>query len=231
MLYAGSAQPLNIPELRLITRGERPCVKCYQHEVIGCVITCPQVLEWELLGSLLSVLNTLLGSSAPAGGLGGVSPTSVGLGTGTLTSLPGQTLEGRLSEKGVLQLLLDVRLLRDVLAGGRPLGSRVGAASALPPAGPGSAAQGAAVLLDPTDPAVLAALNERRRQGAQLEQQLQVRHMFRQVVCNSSGSASQCWLQTAQGPAYSMKWCPNMFCNVVTACGGLSIGLGGACGC
>jgi hypothetical protein len=77
----------------------------------------PQVFEWELLGALLSMFNTLLGSSS-------------GLGSGTLSSLPGQTLQGRLSEKGVLQLLLDVRLLRDVLAGGRPLGSRAAPAAA-----------------------------------------------------------------------------------------------------
>ena len=33
---------------------------------------------------------------------------------------PGTALEQRLTEKGVLQLLFDIRFLRDVLAGGKP---------------------------------------------------------------------------------------------------------------
>lgn len=35
-------------------------------------------------------------------------------------------LAGKLSEKGVLQLLLDVRLVREVLAGARPLAAGAG---------------------------------------------------------------------------------------------------------
>jgi hypothetical protein len=49
----------------------------------------------------------------------------------------GTALDRALSEKGVLQLLLDVRFLRNALAGGRPT-----PADAAPPGGPAPPAQG-----------------------------------------------------------------------------------------
>ena len=63
----------------------------------GHLIGAPALalLEWQLMGAILQDFNPRL--------------------------RPGGTLGSRISEKGALQLLFDVRFLRDVLAGGRPL--------------------------------------------------------------------------------------------------------------
>ncbi|KXZ49014.1 hypothetical protein GPECTOR_23g103 [Gonium pectorale] len=119
-----------------------------------------QVFEWELSRAITSTYMQLL---APG---------------------PGGLQARGLSEKGVLQLLFDVRLVRDVLLGGRPVGSAGPSAAG---AGTGQSAvrgvgvggllatgavvgAGAAELADPT---VLSALAERKRQQAALEQTLQ----------------------------------------------------------
>lgn len=118
----------------------------------------PQVWEWELLGACLAVFNQLVG---------GLDATLDSLDfLPGVVKLPSSSLATQLSEKGVLQLLFDARLLRDVLAGGRQL-VRNGASSAVVSGG---------VLLDPQDTEALAAMAERRKTGTVLEQQLQVRH-------------------------------------------------------
>lgn len=66
-----------------------------------------QLLQWELHGATLNILQQLAVSAA----------TAVGTPNGEKTSV---------SEKGVLQLLFDQRLLRDVLGAGRPLGATAG---------------------------------------------------------------------------------------------------------
>mmetsp|Transcript_34672 Transcript_34672/g.87742 ORF Transcript_34672/g.87742 Transcript_34672/m.87742 type:complete len:1232 (-) Transcript_34672:139-3834(-) len=135
-----------------------------------------QVFEWELAGAAMDCYTHLIG---PKASFGAASTTSYG--RGNSLDLAGATsgygasagaaasLAGRLSEKGVLQLLVDVRYLRDVLAGGRPLNPR-----STPP---GASAGGGAPLplVDPQDPTALAAMAERKRQGTGLEQQLQDR--------------------------------------------------------
>ena len=72
------------------------------------------LLKWRLGAALLSALRAGLGD-ADGDASGDASGAGVGGGSG------GQ-LGGRLSEKGVLQLLFDVRFLTDLLAGGRPVG-------------------------------------------------------------------------------------------------------------
>ncbi len=81
-------------------------------------------------------------------------------------------LAGALTEKGVLQLLMDTRFMRDVLAGGRPLGPLPAAQQQPPlPQGLGAEVTGGS---EASDRHVVAALMERRRQGLNLEQHLQV---------------------------------------------------------
>lgn len=73
------------------------CACVFSRHAGGHVVGTPalELLEWELSGAALAALQAAL---AP--------DTAVG---------------ARLSEKGLLQLLFDVRFLRDVLSGGRPL--------------------------------------------------------------------------------------------------------------
>ncbi|KAG2492230.1 hypothetical protein HYH03_009474 [Edaphochlamys debaryana] len=86
-----------------------------------------------------------------------------------------------LTEKGVLQLLLDVRFLRDVLVGGRPVSTTgrpgAGGAAAGAPGGAVAAAAAAAAGLLPggelAEPTVAAALAERKKEATALEQMLQ----------------------------------------------------------
>lgn len=124
-----------------------------------------QLLAWELGGAALRELAAALGTATA-----GASMTTTG-----------PPLGARLSEKGVLQLLLDVRLIRETLAGGRPLGAAAAAA------GPGAAAPGSGAGVGPggvgmgvlgmelQDPTVVSLLAERRKEGLRLEQALQVR--------------------------------------------------------
>ncbi|KAG1666478.1 hypothetical protein FOA52_004860 [Chlamydomonas sp. UWO 241] len=111
------------------------------------------VLAWEAGGAALSALSALLADTTEAG-------------AATTATRPA------LSEKGVLQLLLDARVVRDVTAGGRPLSLRSGAAGAAAAAAAGGATA-AAVAGD--DPAVTAAVAARRRECARLEGELQDR--------------------------------------------------------
>ncbi|PSC70573.1 conserved oligomeric Golgi complex subunit 1 [Micractinium conductrix] len=67
------------------------------------------LLKWRLGGSLLAALTAALAEAGEAAGDGGV-------------------LAGKLSEKGVLQVLFDARFLLDLLSGGRPVSA--GAADA-----------------------------------------------------------------------------------------------------
>jgi hypothetical protein len=96
-----------------------------------------QLLQWELHGAALAVLQQL--SSSSSGSVADGSSNSA------------------VSEKGVLQLLFDQRLLRDVLGGSKPPGAE-GAAAAN-----GVAAAGGAV-----------AAAARKRLVMDVEQQLQV---------------------------------------------------------
>ncbi len=128
-----------------------------------------QLLEWELSRAATATYSQLL--------------------------QPGGALSARgVSEKGVLQLLMDVRFIRDVLVGGRPVGTRpagqavggagAGASGGLHPSGSGGALPGAVSVggLLPgvgvggelADPTVASALAERKREAAALEQMLQV---------------------------------------------------------
>ena len=130
-----------------------------------------QLLEWELAGATLRTISTLLhggegdelaktGSSGALLGGGSVGPQH--------SLLP--PLASRLTEKGVLQLMFDIRMLRDVLAGGRPP-----SATGTPPA---AAAAAMALGEVPQDPSVAAALAERKREWLWLEQMLQVSMIF-----------------------------------------------------
>ncbi|PRW61105.1 conserved oligomeric Golgi complex subunit 1 [Chlorella sorokiniana] len=109
------------------------------------------LLKWQLGGAVLAALHAELAT----GEAGGVDSTAgQAAADADTTSLAGsgareqQRLGDHLSEKGVLQLLFDVRFLLDLLAGGRP------------PSNAADAKAGA--------PAVAA----RRREGAQLESSL-----------------------------------------------------------
>ncbi|GFR44388.1 hypothetical protein Agub_g5608 [Astrephomene gubernaculifera] len=123
-----------------------------------------QAFEWELSRSVTAVYSQLL------------QP-----GTGQLH------VRG-LSEKGILQLLFDVRFVRDVLLGGRPVGAAGAGATAGGAAaragtvssgssnsllGRGLGVGGGGVGAELADPAVVSALAERKREGAALEQMLQ----------------------------------------------------------
>ena len=71
--------------------------------IFSCPLPCQiQLLVWELAGAAVKAISDLLHMS------GGPGPSA---------SLP---FSLRLTEKGILQLMLDVRTIRDVLAGGRP---------------------------------------------------------------------------------------------------------------
>lgn len=102
-----------------------------------------QVYEWELGGALIAAVKALL--------------------------QPGAPLSVQLSDRGVLQLLMDVRFIRDVLAGGRPM-VRGGTNS-----GNGDNLKAGIGVLDLQDPVVTSMLSERRRDGIALEAQLQER--------------------------------------------------------
>lgn len=140
------------------------------------------MFEWELAGAALECYAQVIGPrcALTAPGAGAHSYARPAPDTPTTPTHPATTLGGRLSEKGVLQLLADVRFLRDVLAGGRPLNPRTAAvATAGSGGGAGAGAAPApppppALLVDPQDQGSLAALAERKRMGVALEQQLQV---------------------------------------------------------
>ena len=107
-------------------------------------------------------------------GSGGETPSSLSL---AATSAPSTSFASRLTEKGVLQLMLDVRTVRDALAGGRPSPLPLPAASSLTRASSSLSGGGAAVVVGGDvmqEPSVAAALAERRREWLKLEQQLQV---------------------------------------------------------
>lgn len=79
-----------------------------------------QLFKWRLCGSLLAALSAALGeaeANGDGGGLGTVETAAVGSGHSAV-------LAGKVSEKGVLQLLFDVRFLLDLLSGGRPISTR-----------------------------------------------------------------------------------------------------------
>jgi hypothetical protein len=147
-----------------------------------------QLLEWELAGSTLqTVLGLIRGSedrvpAATHGGSSAVLGGSGGAAFGGGQQLP--ALASRLTEKGVLQLMFDVRTLRDVLACGRPLSassSSAAAATSAPraPLHDGSASLGAGE--GQQDPRAAAAMAERRKEWLRLEQQLQVRFVVDSV--------------------------------------------------
>lgn len=95
-----------------------------------------QIFEWELGEAVISAMAELLEG-------------------------PDSRLKAAVTEKGVLQLLLDARYLMDVLAGGRPA-----------PSGPPSAAPPGAGTVDP---ALNAALAQRKKAQVEIESMLQVR--------------------------------------------------------
>eukprot|EP00798_Chlamydomonas_sp_ICE-L_P025620 gene25620-11274_t len=108
-----------------------------------------QALEWELGGAALSTYSSLLHAEESG------------------------TLGFSISEKGILQLLLDVRFLRDVFLGGRPL-----TLNKAPDAGTTSAGGTNPRLMggvELQDPAVAAALSARKREQSSLESQMQDR--------------------------------------------------------
>eukprot|EP00873_Tetraselmis_striata_P033583 jgi/Tetstr1/453847/TSEL_004008.t1 len=95
-----------------------------------------QIFEWELGEAVISAMAELLEG-------------------------PDSRLKAAVTEKGVLQLLLDARYLMDVLAGGRPA-----------PSGPPSAAPPGAGTVDP---ALNAALAQRKKAQVEIESMLQDR--------------------------------------------------------
>eukprot|EP00775_Hariotina_reticulata_P013484 gene13484-13609_t len=76
-----------------------------------------QLLEWELHGAALRAIQALCSTSTTAAAAAAPPPAG------------GERPDaaGTITEKGVLQLLFDQRLLRDVLAGGRPVATSTGA--------------------------------------------------------------------------------------------------------
>jgi hypothetical protein len=135
-----------------------------------------QLLIWELPGALLAALQQLVQRSAD-------SSSSVSVSNGS--SRPGSAAAGSrpkpLSEQGILQLLFDQRVLRDVLGGGKPLSAVSPLAAGQAPGGSSAPAAAAAA---PTNAAVDAdaELAGRRRLASGLEQQLQVWGVV-EVVC------------------------------------------------
>lgn len=79
------------------------------------------LLKWRLGGSLLSTLSAALAEDGVEGSQAAAADEDAGsaaAGCGTLGS--------KLSEKGVLQLLFDVRFLMDLLSGSRPVSTAAG---------------------------------------------------------------------------------------------------------
>lgn len=120
-----------------------------------------QLLQWEVHGAALAALQQL-GSSVTSSSLGGHA---------TAAATDGEV--GGITEKGVLQLLFDQRLLRDVLGGGKPLGAQAAADTA-------AAANGVA---DGSTASPAAALAARKKLVAGLEQRLQVGDGREQLFC------------------------------------------------
>jgi len=75
------------------------------------------LLKWRVAASVLTTLSAALTESSALGSDAQPADTE-GLG-GTAA----RVLAGRLTEKGVLQLLFDARFLMDLLSGGRPVGA------------------------------------------------------------------------------------------------------------
>ncbi len=157
----------------------------HSRSTTGCMR--PQVWAWELLGSCLDALSTLSGAVGqledPASPHVPSAPTTPHTAAAAAhgwhqASPSGAASSLVLSDKGVLQLLFDLRLLREVLAGGRPLlrgNGNAGNARNVVSGGSGGGGGGGDALLDPQDPTALAMVSERRKAGVQLEQLLQVR--------------------------------------------------------
>jgi hypothetical protein len=114
-----------------------------------------QLLQWELHGAALAVLQQLSSST---------NSSSTFSQPGTATAADGNnTSDNTVSEKGVLQLLFDQRLLRDVLGSSKLPGADAGSVAAAASAANGMAGAGGA-----------AALAARKRLVVDVEQQLQV---------------------------------------------------------
>jgi hypothetical protein len=114
-----------------------------------------QLLQWELHGAALAVLQQL-GSSTNSSSSSFSQP-------GAATADSNNSSNNTVSEKGVLQLLFDQRLLRDVLGSSKPPRADVGPVAAAASAANGMAGAGGA-----------AALAARKRLVMDVEQQLQV---------------------------------------------------------
>jgi hypothetical protein len=114
-----------------------------------------QLLQWELHGAALAVLQQLSNSTHSSSSFS--QPGTAGAADGTNSS------NNTVSEKGVLQLLFDQRLLRDVLGSSKPPGADAGSVAAAASAANGMAGAGGA-----------AALAARKRLVMDVEQQLQV---------------------------------------------------------
>ncbi|GLC68116.1 hypothetical protein PLESTF_000647700 [Pleodorina starrii] len=160
MRFSLPASP-SVPVLLLLSAACAEVRRAGDHKIAPEAL---QAFEWELSRALTSTYSQLL------------QP-----GTGSL-HVRGVT------EKGILQLLLDVRFLRDVLVGGRPVttrgagagasgaGAAAAAAAAAAASGGGLGALGSGLLLpgsELTDPSLVSALAERKREAAALEQLLQ----------------------------------------------------------
>lgn len=106
---------------------------------LSCVLQA-WLKTWSLVPArLVSYNSVFLRSGTPLWRAGAITPS-------TPTTPRPTSLAGRLSEKGTLQLLMDVRFVRDVLAGGRPLNPRTASVAVAAAGASGSAAP---PLLDP----------------------------------------------------------------------------------
>jgi hypothetical protein len=115
-----------------------------------------QLLQWELHGAALAALQQLSSSTN--------SSSSFCHAGAAVAADSSNSSTNTVSEKGVLQLLFDQRLLRDVLGSSKPPGAATaGAATAAASAANGMAGAGSA-----------AALAARKRLVMDVEQQLQV---------------------------------------------------------
>jgi hypothetical protein len=134
-----------------------------------------QLLQWELQGALLEAVAARLGAGDGGGGGGGGAWGVNGEGPVARRQAGAEPV----SEKGVLQLLFDLRVIRDVLAGAFPADGtaapRGGGSGDAAPARSRSLGGSGVPEVASVGPVAAAALAERRRRLLGLEQQLQVR--------------------------------------------------------
>lgn len=139
-VFTSVVQDMNSDSLQVLSGALQETRRAGEHLITTDAL---QLLQWELHGAAIAVLQQVTSSTD-----GDIVSTRAIHGTNNTS----------ITEKGVLQMLFDQRLFRDVIGAGKPLGGTAAAASA---AGIGDAA---------------GQLATRKRLVASVEQQLQVSH-------------------------------------------------------